>query len=141
MLTIKFKKLKENAVLPSFANPGDAGMDIFSIEDYILKPGERHGFSTGIASELPEGYFIRFAPKSGLAVKSGIDVMAGVVDNGYRGEWIVILINQGQEPKEIKAGDKISQGILQKIESAEIIEETELNETQRGTGGFGSTGR
>ena len=141
MLTIKFKKLKENAVLPTVANPGDAGMDLYSTEDYVLRPGERHGFSTGVASELPEGYFVKFHPKSGLAVKSGIDVMAGVVDNGYRGEWVVILINQGNDPKEFKAGDKIAQAILQKIEASEIVEVNELNETQRGVGGFGSTGK
>jgi len=141
MLTIKFKKVKENAILPSYANPGDAGMDLFSTEDYTLRPGERHGYGTGIAAELPEDYFVQFAPKSGLAVKNGIDVLAGIIDSGYRGEWIVILINLGQEPKEIKPGDKIAQGILEKLERAEIEEVSELSETQRGTGGFGSTGR
>lgn len=141
MLVIRFKKLKDSATLPKFANPGDAGMDLFSTEDFILQPGERHGFGLGIASELPGGYFIRFAPKSGLALKSGIDVLAGVLDNGYRGEWIVILLNIGNEPKEIKSGDKIAQAIVQKMEDTEIIEVQELSETQRGAGGFGSTGR
>lgn len=141
MLTIKFKRLKENAVLPKFANPGDAGMDLYATEDYVLKPGERHGFTLGIASEIPEGFFVKFHPKSGLAVKSGIDVIAGVIDNGYRGEWIVILINQGTELKEFKVGDKLAQAILQKLEKAEVVEVQELDETQRGVGGFGSTGR
>ncbi len=141
MLTIKFKRLKENAILPKFANPGDAGMDLYATEDYILKPGERHVFPLGVASEIPEVYFIKFPPKSGLAVKFGIDVMAGIIDNGYRGEWAVVLINQGSEPKEFKAGDKISQAILQKLEEAEVEEISELSETERGTGGFGSTGK
>ncbi len=137
----KFKRLKEGAIVPKFANPGDAGMDLFSTEEYVLKPGERYGFGLGITSELPEGYFVRFHPKSGLAVKNGIDVLAGVIDNGYRGEWIVVLVNLGSEPKEFKSGDKIAQAIVQKLEATEIVEVDELSETQRGEGGFGSTGR
>jgi len=140
-MIIKFKKLNEKAIIPKFANLGDAGMDLFSIEDYVLKPGERYGFKLGIASQLPDGYFIRLAPKSGLALKSGIDVLAGVLDNGYMGEWIVILINLGQEPKEIKTGDKIAQAILQKLEETKITEVNQLSDTQRGEDGFGSTGR
>lgn len=140
-MIIKFKKLNPEAILPKFALEGDAGMDIFSAEEYILKPGERYVFSTGISSELPEGYFIRFAPKSGLAVKSGVDVLAGVVDNGYRGEWMVILVNLGSEPKEFKKGDKLCQAILQKIEAPRVEEVNNLSETKRGSGGFGSTGK
>ncbi|MBU2577662.1 dUTP diphosphatase [Patescibacteria group bacterium] len=140
-MVIKFKKLNPEAILPKFALEGDAGMDVFSAEEYVLKPGERYVFSTGISSELPEGYFIKFAPKSGLAVKSGIDVLAGVVDNGYRGEWLVVLINLGDDPKEFKKGDKICQAILRKIEQAQIEEVGSLSETERGTGGFGSTGK
>lgn len=141
MLTIKFKKLKEGAVLPKYAMPGDAGMDVFSAEDYVLQPGEKHKFSTGIAAEIPEGFFIRFAEKSGLSDKSGIELKAGVVDNEYRGEWMVILKNDGEVLKEFKIGDKLAQAILQKLESAEIVEVQELSDTQRGAGGFGSTGR
>jgi dUTP pyrophosphatase len=140
-MLIKFKKLNSEAIIPQYAHEGDAAMDVFSLEDYVLKPKERHSFLTGIASELPEGYFIRFAPKSGLAVKSGIDVLAGVIDNGYRGEWMAILINLGEEAREFKKGDKICQAILQKIEPARIEETDNLSETERGTGGFGSTGR
>lgn len=140
-LVIRFKKLKENAILPRYANPGDAGMDLFSTEDYILKPGERHTYGTGIAAEIPDDHFVRFSPKSGLAVRDGIDVMAGIIDNGYRGEWMVILINLGTVPKEINSGDKIAQAILERLERAEIEEVSELSETQRGAGRFGSTGR
>lgn len=140
-MQIKFKKLKENAILPSYANPGDAGMDLFCLEDYILKPGERYAFSIGIAAEIPEGYFIRFAPKSGLALKAGIDVMAGIVDESYRGEWIVIIINLSDQIKEFKFGDKIAQAILTPYQQAETVVVGQLSETQRGSGGFGSTGK
>lgn len=141
MLTIKFKKLKEEAILPTYAYLGDAGLDVFSAEDYTLQPGEWHGFSTGIASELPEGYFGRLAPKSGLAVKHGIDTFAGVIDNTYRGEWIVILVNHGKEPYALKKGDKIAQVILQRFEPVLTCEVNELSKTTREAKGFGSTGR
>lgn len=141
MLTIKFKKLKKDALLPRYAYLGDAGLDVFSSEDYILKSGEWHGFSTGVASEFPEGYFGRLAPKSGLALKHSIDTLAGVIDNTYRGEWIVVLVNHGREKVEIKKGDKIAQLILQRFEPALSIEVKELSETERNTSGFGSTGK
>lgn len=141
MIKIKFKILDSKAILPQYANPGDAGMDLFCLEDYVLPPGERYAFKTGIAAEIPTGYFIRFAPKSGLALKSGIDVMAGIVDEGYRGEWVVVLINLGNEPKEFKARDKIAQAILSPYSQAEVVTVEELSETQRGSGGFGSTGK
>ena len=140
-LQLKFLRLVPEAKLPCFAHPKDAGMDVFTVEDYTLKPGERHGFKTGIASEIPPGFFIRFAPKSGLSFKDGIDLLAGVIDAEYRGEWIVILVNHGDEPKEFKVGDKVVQAILQKVEKVELIEITELSETQRGDGRFGSTGK
>jgi len=140
-MIIKFKKIKIEAIVPRYALSGDAGMDIFSAENYTLSPGERHGFSTGVASEIPEGFFILFAPKSGLALKDGIDVLAGVIDSGYRGEWIVILINFGDKQKEVKVGDKLAQGILQKVEPLEVREVEELSKSERGEGGFGSTGK
>jgi dUTP pyrophosphatase len=141
MLTIKFKKLKENAILPRYAYLGDAGMDVFSAEGYTLQPGEWHGFSTGIASELPDGFFARLAPKSGLAVKQGIDTFAGVIDNTYRGEWVVVLVNHGKSPVGIKAGDKIAQVILQRFEPFLGTEVNELSKTNREANGFGSTGK
>lgn len=141
MITIKFKKLSPDAKLPKYAYLGDAGLDIFSNEDHVLKPEEWHGFSTGIASEFPENYFGRFAPKSGLAVKHGIDTLGGVIDNTYRGEWIVILVNHGKEEVEIKKGDKIAQVILQQFEPVMVTESSELNKTEREANGFGSTGK
>lgn len=127
--------------MPKYAYLGDAGLDVFSAEDFTLKPGEWHGFSTGIASELPEGYFGRLAPKSGLAVKHGIDTFGGVIDNTYRGEWIVILVNHGKKAYEVKKGDKIAQIILQRFEPVLVNEVQELTRTERQSSGFGSTGK
>lgn len=141
MITIKFKKLNLDAILPKYAYMGDAGLDVFSGETYILKPGEWHGFSTGISSEFPEGWFGRLAPKSGLALKHGVDTLAGVIDNTYRGEWIVILTNHGEKPVEIRKGDKIAQVILQRFEPVLTTEVSELSKTEREAKGFGSTGR
>lgn len=140
-MIIKFKKLKPEAILPKYAYSGDTGMDIFSAEEYILNPGEWHSFSTSLASEISPGFFIRFAPKSGLAVKHGIDTLAGVIDSSYRGEWMVVLVNHGKEPKEFKIGDKLAQAVLQRFETTEILEVDQLSDTDRGVGGFGSTGK
>jgi len=140
-MVVKFKKLKADAILPKNALPGDSGMDIFSAEDYLLKPHEWHTFSTGIASEISPGFFMRLAPKSGLAVKHGIDTLAGVIDPTYRGEWFVVLVNHGNEPKEFKKGDKLAQAILQRFETVEVLEVQELSETERKERGFGSSGR
>ena len=139
-LVIKFKKLRESAILPRYAHSEDAGFDLFSLENYTLKPRERHVFNIGLASEIPPGYFVMLKPKSGLAAKGGIDVLAGVIDSSYRGEWGVVLINSGEQPFEFKVGDKICQGILLEIDQAEIMQVEDLSETERGEAGFGSTG-
>jgi len=138
---IKFIKTKGNAILPTYAHTTDAGFDLYSCEDYVLKPGERHVFNIGLISEFPDGYFVVIKPKSGLAVKAGIDVLAGIIDSGYRGEWGVVLINFGSEPYEFKTGDKIAQGIILAYEQASLVEANELGESERGMGGFGSTGK
>lgn len=141
MVEIKFKKTKENAILPSYVHATDAGFNLFSCEDYVLEPGERYTFNIGLISEIPDGYFVVIKPRSGLAVKNGIDVLAGVIDSGYRGEWGVALINLGQEPYEFKKGDKIAQAIILPYEQVQIVESEDLGESDRGAGGFGSTGR
>lgn len=140
MISFQVKKLSADATLPTKANAGDAGIDIYTNESYTLQPGERHMFTTGIACSIPDGYVALLWDRSGLGSK-GIHRFAGVVDSGYRGEWKVILWNSTNEPFEIKAGDKIIQCIIQTFEPADITEVTELNETQRGAGGFGSSGR
>lgn len=140
-LTIKFKRLVPEAKIPQYAHPFDAGFDLYSIEEYTLQPGERHTFGTGLASEIPEGWFVMFKGKSGLATKGGIECLAGVIDSGYRGEWGVVLINLGKEAYTIKAGDKVTQGILIPVNQAKMLEVEELSDSDRGGKGFGSTGR
>lgn len=141
MSKIKVQKIRD-VKTPNYAHQGDAGLDIYSAEeDYILKPGERKGFLTGIKMEIPSGYVGLVWDKSGLAVKHGIKTMAGVVDSIYRGELIIILINLGSENYLVEKNTKIAQILIQKIERAEIEEVENLNETERGENGFGSTGK
>ncbi len=136
---IKFKKLKEDATIPKYAHEGDAGLDIFSNEELKLQPGERKLISTGIAAELPRGYAVLIWDKSGVA-NSGIKTMGGVIDCHYRGEYKIIMYNTSSEIYEIKKGQKIAQALIQPVVSAKVIEAQELSDTERGEGGFGSTG-
>jgi len=136
---IKIKKLNPEAIIPSYAHEGDAGLDLFSCEDLIIYPGERKLVPTGLSIELPEGYVALIWDKSGIASK-GIHRLAGVGDSGYRGEYKIILLNTTKEIYEIKKGDKIAQLLIQPIMTAEIEVVNELSETTRGEGGFGSTG-
>lgn len=138
---VKFQLLRADSKLPQYAHDSDAGFDIFSTETKILAPGERYVFQLGIASEIPEGYFVSFRDKSGLAAKYGIHTLAGVIDSGYRGEWGIVIVNTGGEPVTINKGDKIAQGILQPALQAKIVEVAKLSDTERGSGGFGSTGK
>jgi dUTP pyrophosphatase len=141
-IKLKIKKIKENAITPKYEHEGDAGMDFFSTEKYILKPGERVLVSTGIQMEFPHGFELQIRPRSGLALKKGISIVntPGTIDAGYRGELGIILINHGKEDFEINPGDKIAQGVLNKIEFADVEEVSDLSESQRGEGGFGSSG-
>jgi dUTP pyrophosphatase len=138
-MLIKIKKLNPEAILPRYAHPGDAGLDLFSCEEHTLQPGERKLFSTGISIELPEGYVSLIWDKSGVA-NSGIHTMAGVLEHTYRGEYKVVLLNTSNIPYEVKKGQKIAQLLIQPIVTAEIQEVEELSETARGEGAFGSTG-
>jgi len=142
MIKIQITKIKENAIIPKYAHEGDAGVDLYSAEDYVLKPGERILVSTGIKIAVPKGYEAQVRPKSGLALKHGISVAntPGTVDAGYRGEVGVIAINLGNEAYNIEKGKKIAQMVINKIEEAEFEEVDELDETSRNEGGFGSTG-
>ena len=140
-MKIKIKKFNSQARLPEYAHPGDAGMDLFSVEDFALKPGERRICQTGIGMEIPKGYVGLIWDKSGIASKGGVKVMGGVIDSSYRGEIGIILQNLSQEKYNIEQGDKVAQMIIQKVESPEIEEVEEFEkETERGEGGFGSTG-
>ena len=140
MIPFHVQKLSPDATLPAKGNPTDAGIDIYTNESYTLAPGERHMFTTGIACSMPDGYVGLLWDRSGLGSK-GIHRFAGVIDSGYRGEWKIILHNTTSEPFEIKAGDKIIQCIVQKFEPTEITEVANLEDSERGEKGFGSSGR
>ena len=131
---------REGIELPKYANIGDAGMDIYSVENVIIAPGKRVLVSTGITTEIPEGYVALIWDKSGLAAKSGIKTMAGVIDCNYRGEWKIVLFNTSENNYEVKKGEKIAQALIQPVASPEIEEVSELSDTSRGKGSFGSTG-
>ena len=142
MVKVKVQKIKDNATIPKYAHEGDAGVDLHSTEDYVLKPGERILVSTGIKIAVPKGYEAQIRPKSGLALKHGITVLntPGTIDAGYRGEVGVIAVNLGKEDYKIEKGKKIAQMIVNKVEEVEFEEVDELDNTTRNEGGFGSTG-
>jgi len=140
-MLIKIKKLNNNTILPTYAHPGDVGMDLYSLEDYILKPNERHIFMLGFALEFPIGYAAIVKDKSSLPKNGGLHTMGGVFDAGYRGEYNVLLVNMGDEPYEIKTGHKIAQLVIYPVVIAELEEANELSDSERGYGGFGSTGK
>lgn len=140
-LKVKVKRLHPEAKLPSYAHPGDVGLDMYSLEDYDLKPGERKIFPFGFAMEFPIGYAAIVKDKGSLPKNAGIHTMGGVFDAGYRGEYNAQLINLGSEAYQIKKGDKLAQLIIYPVAIAELEEVMELSEASRGEGRFGSTGR
>jgi dUTP pyrophosphatase len=140
MIPVKVKKLKEKAVVPSYAHEGDAAMDLYSCEDYVVGAGKRQLVSTGIAMELPAGYFASIRGKSGLAAKKGIDILGGVIEYTYRGEYGVIVLNTGEEDFVIRSGDKVAQVVIAPVATAKVEVVENLSETARGDGAFGSTG-
>lgn len=138
---IKVKKIHELAILPKRNNITDAGADLFSVEQICIEPQGRAIISTGVAIEIPEGFYGRIAPRSGLAAKYGIDVLAGVCDSSYRGEIKVVLINTDKDkPFEITYGDKIAQLIIEQHFNFEFTQVEELSDSSRGANGFGSSG-
>jgi len=157
-MEIKYSTLHPEGKEPFRANESDAGYDLFSTEYSVVEPFQRKLISTGINVEIPQGFYGRIAPRSGLACKKGIDVMAGVIDSGYRGEVKVLLINLNFEgynlqPNafetmfgsankiEIKPGDRIAQLIIEKCHTVEWKSMKTLEDSQRGEGGFGSSGQ
>lgn len=139
---VRFKLLEKDAKAPSRANPSDAGADLFSTESLMIQPGERKTVGTGIAIEIPDGFYGRVAPRSGLASKHGVDVLAGVVDSSYRGEIKVVLLNTDRHNTFfVEKGDKIAQIILESHFNFDFSRSEELAESNRGAGGFGSTGK
>lgn len=137
---LSFKKLHPNAILPTRGSGNAAGLDLYSIEDVVIETGERQGIRTGISVEIPHGFYGRVAPRSGLAIDYGIDVLGGVIDSDYRGEIICLLINHGDSSKAFKSGDRIAQLIIEAIINPEPKWVDKLTETSRKEKGFGSTG-
>lgn len=143
MIKIKIKLLDSSLQLPKYAHKGDAGLDLCSAVDCLIKPYERKLIPTGIKVEIPLGYAGFVQPRSGLAIKYGIALVnsPGLIDSGYRGEICIIMINLDKSNDfTIKKGDKICQLIIKKIEEVELIEVDDVEESDRGEGGFGSTG-
>ena len=126
--------------IPQYATEGAAGADLRASGDTVLEPGARAAVATGVRLEIPPGHVGLVWPRSGLAVRHGIDTMAGVIDSDYRGEVLVVLVNHGAEPVRIAAGDRIAQLLFQKVERARLVAADTLDATNRGSGGFGSTG-
>jgi dUTP pyrophosphatase len=141
-MILKVKKLAPDAILPQYAHPGDAGLDLFSNQAVELGPGESRMVKTGISIELPPGTEGQVRPRSGLAAKHAVTVLnsPGTVDAGYRGEVCVILINHGRQPFAVEKGMKIAQMLVTPVLTVDVEEVRELTDTQRGAGGFGSTG-
>jgi len=143
---MNIKKLSEKAVIPTKGSSGAAGYDLYTTESYELKPGERKSFKTDVAIAIPEGFYGRVAPRSGLAVKHGIDVLAGVIDSDYRGEILVALINLSDTPillpiikdgKETAVAQIIFESCATVVNGFSVVDD--LTDTQRGTNGFGSS--
>ena len=145
MMEIPITRIDSDLPLPAYAKEGDAGADLVANENVILSPaGGRALISTGVAIAIPEGYAGFVQPRSGLAAKHGVTCLntPGLIDSGYRGELKVLLVNTDPEtPFEVVKGERIAQLVIQRVESVEFIEVEALSDSDRGSGGFGSTGR
>lgn len=141
-MTLGFKRIHKDAVLPAYAHPSDAGMDLKSVEDIEIPPGRRALVHTGLVVNLPPMHEAQVRPRSGLALKHGVTVLntPGTIDAGYRGEIGVILVNLGESPFKVAKGDKIAQLVIAPVLQPDIVEVDLIDETDRGAGGFGSTG-
>ena len=141
-MRIKVKKLADDAVVPDYAHPGDAGLDLYANEHVQLAPGASHMVKTGISIQLPAGTEGQVRPRSGLAAKHQVTLLnsPGTIDEGYRGEVRVILINHSKTPFIVEKGMKIAQMLVKPVHTVDVVEVDELTDTSRGEGGFGSTG-
>jgi len=139
---LKIKKIHDKATIPSYAHEGDAGLDLYAVNELILKPGDRGLVHTGIQIELPKNTEAQIRPRSGLALKNGITTLnsPGTIDEGYRGEIGVILINHSNEEFKVEQGMKIAQMVIKPVFKVDIIETLELSDSERSEKGFGSSG-
>ncbi len=140
-LTVKAKKVNLDSILPSYAHPGDAGMDMYTGESLTLAPGQTGKVKTGVCLEIPDGHVGLIWDKSGLSINHGIKTLGGVIDSGYRGEVMIGVVNLGKESYTFEKGHKVAQMLIQKVERVEVVESVELSDTSRGIDGFGSTGK
>jgi dUTP pyrophosphatase len=138
-MELRVKRIHPDAKLPVYGHPGDAGLDLFSVVDRMLAPGEVFAVPTGIQVAVPAGHAGLVWDKSGISLKS-VHRLAGVVDSGYRGEVQVVMINLGAAPFAVRKGMKIAQMLVQPVAAVEVVESDSLDDTSRGQGGFGSTG-
>src|SRR3989338_7163191 len=139
-MILKVKKLHPDAKLPTHGHPGDAGVDLYALEDVRFQPGRQERVRTGIGVEIPEGYVGFVWDKSSISFNMGLKVMGGVIDAGYRGGFIMNMLNTGDKEVIIEKGYKAAQMLVQKLEHCDIVEVSELSETVRGEGREGSTG-
>jgi dUTP pyrophosphatase len=137
---LRFKRLHTSARLPTRGSAGAAGLDLYAVERVTIRPGARAAVRTGLSAAIPAGFYGRVAPRSGLAARHGIDVLAGVIDSDYRGEILCALVNHGEEPFEVEPGARVAQLVVEAIAVLEPAWAEDLEETARGAGGFGSTG-
>lgn len=139
-MELKVSRIHPDAKLPSYGHKGDAGVDLFSVVDLVLERGQVQAVSTGIKVAVPEGHVGLIWDKSGISLK-GVHRLAGVIDSGYRGEVKVVMINLGDSPFVIEKGMKVAQMLIQPLIVVKVVETEELDDTPRGEGGFGSTGK
>lgn len=139
-MDIKVKFVEDPVIYPFYATGGAAGFDIAALQDHKVKPGKTIGIRTGLIFEIPEGFELQIRPRSGLTLKTELRVHLGTIDCDYRGEVRVIVENRGESDYQIQAGDRIAQGIISPIIRANFIYVEEVDQTERGDGGFGHTG-
>ena len=141
-MTLSFRRIHPDAVMPAYAHASEAGMDVRSVRELVIPPGGRALVPTGLVVNLPAGYEAQVRPRSGLALKAGVTVLnsPGTIDAGYRGEIGVILANFGQDDFKVNVGDRIAQLVIAPVLQPVVVEATEVDSTDRGAGGFGSTG-
>ncbi|MGH9936424.1 MAG: dUTP diphosphatase [Blastocatellia bacterium] len=139
--SVKVKRIHPSAKLPERGTNWSAGADLRCLEAFTIGPRERKSVPTGLVVEIPPGWYGRVAPRSGLADRHGIDTLAGVVDSDFRGELMVLITNTGEAPVSFGAGERIAQLVIERAAVCDYVWTDELGETERGDGGFGSTGK